>query len=145
MILFEPSNIQELIGLQEHHYIEGGSLYAAIDGDIVFLLSCEMTPGVYTAVFKDVEQVEMIFDSNIRSISTFDMMFFVEAHKGTQYHYGFNDLQTGILEQQDALNGIFTGVFDFRSFKIEDSFKIEESFDMFKYVKKTYQNFKPSF
>lgn len=139
MILFEPSNIQELIGLQEHHYIEGGSLYATIDGDIVFLLSCEMTPGAYTAVFKDVEQVEMIFDSNIRSISTFDMMFFVEAHKGTKYHYGFNDVQSSNIDQQDMLSSIFTGVFDFRRFEIE------ESFDMFKYIKKTYQNFKPSF
>jgi hypothetical protein len=98
-----------------------------------------MAPGSYTVIFENVQQVEKIFDTNIRSISTFDMMFFVEAHKGTKYHYGFNDLCPATLEQQDMLDNIFTGVFDFRSFEIE------ESFDMFKYIKKTYQNFKPSF
>jgi hypothetical protein len=127
------------------NYIEGGSEYFIIDNSIVFLLSVMSSPCTYTAVFKDAEQVLKLFGvDELRKLNSFEVMFFVEAHKGTARHCGFSTEHAMFdrfheKAQKRLLKLIRTGTFDFRDFEVSDNF------DMFGYVKQTYPNFKPSF
>lgn len=84
--------------------------------------------GTYIVKFKNKKQLETILDKKIKSIVNYDLIFWLEAHRGTKYHIDFMESYPvlAMLKQSEFIKNaddIRHGTFDFTNFVVEKGFK----------------------
>ena len=84
--------------------------------------------GKFVIKFKNKKQVETIFDNKIKQILNMDLLFWTEAHIGTEYHKDFLEsypelalVNPSVIHEKT--DSVTHGIFDFSSLQVSKDFK----------------------
>lgn len=86
------------------------------------------TVGKFVIKFKNKKQVETVFDNKIKQISNMDLLFWTEAHIGTQYHTDFLESypELAVINPEalhEKTDMVRHGIFDFSNMPVSKDFK----------------------
>ena len=84
--------------------------------------------GKFVIRFKNKKQVETIFDNKIKQILNMDLLFWTEAHIGTEYHKDFLESYPELALVKPAVihektDSVTHGIFDFSNLPVSKDFK----------------------
>jgi hypothetical protein len=84
--------------------------------------------GEFVIKFKNKKQVETIFDNKIKHVLNMDLLFWTEAHIGSEYHKDFVEsypelalVNPSLLHEQT--DSVTHGIFDFSNMDVSKGFK----------------------